>query len=207
MADAGASQRRGLHSGITRTGQEQSLEPLGSRGESYSNVGLQESGTDRPSTRVALHSLGASTTGLTQPNPTNGASYVSESFTPEANEFRSGPRGAGTLGASNAGLDPPIGGRGQSYIQHNFGQGDASQGVTDRPSLNSKTPGPDRVLPPLTGNTIHFKMRARDPDCPGVVYRTWVVTGSPDFSAAQYVGVRCGVSPLTEIVVVDLWMD
>lgn len=207
MADAGASQRRGLHTGITRTGQEQSLEPLGSRGESYFSDGLVGDGPDGSTTRRAVHSLGASTTGLTQPNPTNGASYSAKSLTPEAPTYFSGYRGSGTLGAANAGLDPTLGAHGQSYLPHNFGQGDASQGVTDRPSLNSKTPGPDRVLPPLTGNQIHYKMRARDPDCPGVVYRTWVVVGSPDFAAAQYVGVRCGVSPLTEIVVVDLWLD
>lgn len=206
MADAGASQRRGLHTGITRTGQEQSLEPLGSQGESYFTADLIGEATDYPSTRAGLHS-GITVTGLTQPNPTNGVSYGPKSLTPESTTYFSGPRGASTLGAANAGLDPPLGAHGQSYLQHNFGQGDASQGVTDRPSLNSKTPGPDRVLPPLTGNTIHYKMRARDPDCPGVVYRTWVVTGSPDFAAAQYVGVRCGVSPLTEIVVVDLWLD
>ncbi len=186
MADVGASQRRGLHSGTSRTGQEQSL----SRGESNSNVGLPASGTDQPSTCVASHE----------------SFYVSPHFTLDPNEFRAGRRGAGTLGATHVGLDSPIGTRGQSYVQRNFGQGAASQGVTDHLSLNSKTPGPDRVLPPPTSSsTVHFKMRARDPNCPGIVYRTWVVTGNPDFSATQYVGVRCGVLPLTEVIVIDLW--
>ncbi len=206
MADAGASQRRALHTGITRTGQEQSIEPLGSQGESYFSADMTQDAPDGNSTRSGLHSEIAAT-GFTQANPTNGVSYGPKNLLPESPNHQSGSRATGTLGAANAGYDLPIGAHGQSYLQHNFGQGDASQGVTDRPSLNSKTPAPDRVLPPLTGNTIHFKMRARDPDCPGVVYRTWVVTGSPDFSAAQYVGVRCGVSPLTEIVVVNLWMD
>lgn len=207
MADAGASQRRGLHTGITRTGQEQSIEPLGSQGESYFSGDLIQDAAEYFGTRRAQSSLGASTAGVLQPNPSNGASYSAKTLSPEPASYSSTPRGATTLGATNAGQDPPVGAHGQSYLPHNFGQGDASQGVTDRPSLNSKTPGPDRVLPPLTGNQIHYKMRARDPDCPGVVYRTWVVVGSPDFAAAQYVGVRCGVSPLTEIVVVDLWLD
>jgi hypothetical protein len=193
MADAGASQRRALHTGITRTGQDSPLEPLGSQGESYFSPDLTQDAPDGNSTRVGLHS------GITN--------RVSKNLLPESPSNQSGSRATGTLGAANAGYDPPIGANGQSYLQHNFGQGDASQGVTDRPSLNSKTPGPDRVLPPQTGSQIHFKMRARDPDCPGVVNRTWVVTGSPDFAAAKYVGVRCGVSPLTEIVVIDLWID
>lgn len=199
MADAGASQRRALHTGITRTGQ--SFDPQGSNGESYFSTDLTQDAPDGNSTRVGLHS-GITATGFAQANP-----YGPKNLRPESPNNQSGSRATGTFGAVNAGYDPPIGAHGQSYQQHNFGQGAASQGVTDRPSLNSKTPGPDRVLPPLTGNTIHFKMRARDPDCPGVVYRTWVVMGSPDFSAAQYVGARCGVSPLTEIVVVYLWMD
>ena len=106
-----------------------------------------------------------------------------------------------------AGPPPTPGARGQSYQQRNFGQGLASQGVTDRPSLNSKTTGPDRVLPPIAPPTTKFKMRGRDPDCGGIVYRTWVVTGAPDFMATSYVGARCGATPLSDVVVVDSWLE
>lgn len=168
MADAGASQRRGLNTTLTRTGQEQTLLPDGGRGESYFTGAAISDGTDTQGTRRAVNSP-ITTTGFTQPLP--------------------GPRGG-------------------SYVTHIFGTGGtSSQPITDRPSLNSKTPGPDRILPPITSATTHYKMRARDPDCPGIVYRTWVVQESPDFAAAQYVGLRCGVSALVEVVVVDVWFD
>ena len=54
--------------------------------------------------------------------------------------------------------------------------------------------------------TTYYQMRAVDPDCVlTLTYRSWIVTGSPDFTGAQYVGTRCGISPLTNIVVVDTW--
>lgn len=45
-----------------------------------------------------------------------------------------------------------------------------------------------------------YIMVGRDPDCVGVVYRTWQVTGAPDYTAAQYTGTRCGVTPLTDVI-------
>jgi hypothetical protein len=51
------------------------------------------------------------------------------------------------------------------------------------------------------GFVFIYKMQAVDPDCGPLTYRTWVVTGAPDFAAAQYAGARCGVTPLTNVVV------
>lgn len=51
----------------------------------------------------------------------------------------------------------------------------------------------------------YFKMRAIDPDCVTPTFRTWIVTGSPDSTGAQYIGARCGVSSLTNITVAESW--
>ncbi len=64
-------------------------------------------------------------------------------------------------------------------------------------------------LPIVTaGSTVvtHYLMRARDPNCvtqPTYVY--WTVTGAPDTTGSQYVGPRCGGSPLVDIVVEVTW--
>jgi hypothetical protein len=58
------------------------------------------------------------------------------------------------------------------------------------------TPGAEGVA-----QATVFIMVGRDPDCGGVVYRTWQVTGAPDYLATQYTGARCGVSPLTNVIV------
>lgn len=60
--------------------------------------------------------------------------------------------------------------------------------------------------PPITTNVIqYYKMRGRDPDCGTLTYRTWVVTGGPDFAGALYTGARCGGSPLVDVVVESTW--
>jgi len=51
-----------------------------------------------------------------------------------------------------------------------------------------------------------YKMQAEDPDCMSLTYRTWVVVDDPDLTGAQYVGTRCGVSPLVNIVIADAWL-
>lgn len=55
------------------------------------------------------------------------------------------------------------------------------------------------------GITTYYAMRAIDPDCPTLTYVTWVVTGSPDATGAQYTGPRCGASPLTDITITAKW--
>lgn len=56
-----------------------------------------------------------------------------------------------------------------------------------------------------TNVTTYYKMRAIDPDCGSLTYRTWVVTGEPDTTGALYSGTRCGANPLTNITIVDSW--
>lgn len=54
--------------------------------------------------------------------------------------------------------------------------------------------------------THYFKMRGKDIDCVGpLTYRSWVVTGTPDATGAQYTGPKCGASPLAEITIEDKW--
>ncbi len=76
-------------------------------------------------------------------------------------------------------------------------------------SGNGATQADAGTLPIPTGGssvTIYYLMRARDPDCvsqPTYVY--WIVTGSPDPTASQYVGSRCGVHALVEVIVEATW--
>lgn len=49
--------------------------------------------------------------------------------------------------------------------------------------------------------TVKYFMRARDPDCVGVVYRYWTADDAPDSTAAFYASTRCGATPLTDIIV------
>lgn len=51
----------------------------------------------------------------------------------------------------------------------------------------------------------YYLMRGRDVDCASLTYRSWVVTDSPDFSASQYSGTRCGVTALAEIIILETW--
>ncbi len=45
-----------------------------------------------------------------------------------------------------------------------------------------------------------FKMRGKDVDMlPSIVYRVWVVVGSPDFAAAQYTGPKGGPTPFSDV--------
>lgn len=60
-------------------------------------------------------------------------------------------------------------------------------------------------LPAITNVVTYYKMRARDPDCGTLTYRTWIVTGTPDLTAALYAGARCGVSALVDIAVESTW--
>lgn len=57
-----------------------------------------------------------------------------------------------------------------------------------------------------TVNNLHtyYLMRAQDADCP-LTYRVWVVVDTPDFNAEQYTGTKCGISPLTNIIIAAQW--
>lgn len=59
------------------------------------------------------------------------------------------------------------------------------------------------VSDPLSSDDL-FLMRAQDLDCGAVVYREWIVLGTPDYTASQYVGPRCGATPLAEITATKL---
>lgn len=61
--------------------------------------------------------------------------------------------------------------------------------------------------PPLPVINTYYAMRAKDPDCPTIKYVSWVVTGSPDATGAQYTGPRCGASPLTDITITAKWQE
>lgn len=53
--------------------------------------------------------------------------------------------------------------------------------------------------------TVYYKMRGIDPDCTSLTYRDWIVSVTPDTDGSRYVGTKCGVSPLTSIVIVNKW--
>lgn len=63
------------------------------------------------------------------------------------------------------------------------------------------------VTPPAPAITTYYAMRAIDPDCPTLTYVSWVVTGSPDATGAQYTGPRCGASLLTDITITAKWQE
>ena len=65
-------------------------------------------------------------------------------------------------------------------------------------------PGSGIGLGPSTGVTITYVMRGRDVDCGSLTYRTWSVLSAPDYTGASYVGARCGVTPLADVVVVGV---
>jgi hypothetical protein len=52
-----------------------------------------------------------------------------------------------------------------------------------------------------------YTMRGRDPDCATITYRTWRVSGSPDFSGTYYSGSRCGATPLSDITISSVYLD
>ena len=56
-----------------------------------------------------------------------------------------------------------------------------------------------------TVSVTYYLMRAIDPDCGTLTYRTWVVTSDPDTTGAQYTGTRCGSSALTDVTIVATW--
>lgn len=56
----------------------------------------------------------------------------------------------------------------------------------------------------ISNQVTYYLMRAIDPDCPGLTYRTWVVT-TPDATGSAYLGPKCGPNPLTNIVVAASW--
>lgn len=51
----------------------------------------------------------------------------------------------------------------------------------------------------------HYVMRARDLDCGTPTFRYWTVINTPDTTAAQYIGARCGATPLSDIIVVSTY--
>jgi hypothetical protein len=46
---------------------------------------------------------------------------------------------------------------------------------------------------------LRFKMVGRDPGSIPTQYRTWVVLGAPDFTGAQYTGLKSGPAPMVDI--------
>jgi len=55
----------------------------------------------------------------------------------------------------------------------------------------------------VSAQLVTYRMRGRDVDCATLTYRYWNSVGAPDLSASLYTGPKCGVSALTEVVVVD----
>ena len=52
----------------------------------------------------------------------------------------------------------------------------------------------------------YFVMRGIDVDClPAfpVTYVTWIVSGTPDLTGLYYTGTKCGVSPLSNITIIN----
>lgn len=70
---------------------------------------------------------------------------------------------------------------------------------------NKQSYSPANNPVPTPSTVVYYKMRARDPDCGSITYRSWVVTGSPDYTAASYSGTRCGGTALTDITVAFKW--
>ncbi len=53
---------------------------------------------------------------------------------------------------------------------------------------------------------IYYLMRGKDINCPTQpTYRAWIVQGTPDTTGSQYVGTKCGASPLADIVIDATW--
>jgi hypothetical protein len=57
---------------------------------------------------------------------------------------------------------------------------------------------------PIVGTAQHYLMRGKDIDCGPTTYRYWVTT-SPDPTGSQYVGIKCGVSALQDIIIVSIF--
>lgn len=53
----------------------------------------------------------------------------------------------------------------------------------------------------VTTTTTYFIMRGKDVDCLTTTYRTWKVADTPDTTGAQYVGTKCGLTNLADIIV------
>lgn len=49
--------------------------------------------------------------------------------------------------------------------------------------------------------TTYYVMRAKDPDCMGTTYVTWISLNAPDSDGSEYAGYRCGASPLEDIII------
>ena len=58
----------------------------------------------------------------------------------------------------------------------------------------------DFKLPPK--NVFYYDMRGLDIDCGSPTYRFWTTKEAPDLTGAYYTDTKCGISPLTDIVVV-----
>lgn len=64
------------------------------------------------------------------------------------------------------------------------------------------------ILPaPASGPTTFFLMRWLDVDCGLTTYRTWIVSNNPDPTGINYVGTKCGATPITNAVVAATWQD
>lgn len=98
--------------------------------------------------------------------------------------------------ARDDGYSPPDGYSGE-YTYETYSSIEKEKGSTLKLSNREVLPSP-----PAGGSVIYYVMRGRDVDCIPVTYRTWTVTGSPDATGSQYLGAKCGINPLTDIVVV-----
>lgn len=83
-----------------------------------------------------------------------------------------------------------------------------TMGGDNCPTLLPSTLEGGIVLPsPAGGTTTFFLMRWLDVDCGLTIYRTWVVSGAPDPNGVQYLGTKCGATPITNAVVAATWQD
>lgn len=54
--------------------------------------------------------------------------------------------------------------------------------------------------------TRFYLMRGKDIDCVSTTYRVWVVREIPDTDAIFFSGIKCGSSPLSDIVIASTWI-
>lgn len=92
--------------------------------------------------------------------------------------------------------------RSASFVIHAQATDSAGNKSTSTASYLCSNP----VVPGGT-TTTYYIMRGIDPDCGQLTYRYWKVSGSEDWTGAEYADTRCGGSPLTDISVVRTWIE
>jgi len=60
----------------------------------------------------------------------------------------------------------------------------------------------DLIVRTWDGQLTYYKMRGMDNLTNGL-YATWVVSGTPDFGAARYIGPI--LTPLRDVCIIDVW--